>query len=109
MTKVNYDGITTSNWMHITPVEVAPGIFERKIWGGDSGQRATVLEFKPEAQYPGIDVHLSGPEQLYVISGVFNDGKHDYNEGTFINNPVGSAHIPQSKTGCMVLVLFPEG
>jgi len=109
MDKVNYEGITSVNWMDIPSVEVAPGIFERKIWGDDSGQRAFVLEFKLGAQYPGIDAHLSGPEQLYVISGVFNDGKHDYKEGTFINNPVGSAHIPQSKTGCIVLVLLPEG
>lgn len=109
MNKVNYAGITSSNWLQVQAVEVAPGIFERKIWNGDSGQKAYVLEFKPNSLYPGIDVHLSGPEQLYVISGIFNDGKNDYNEGTFINNPVGSAHVPQSRTGCTVLVLLPQG
>ena len=44
-----------------------------------------------------------------MISGIFNDGKSDYAEGGFINNPLGSAHIPQSKQGITVLITFPEG
>ena len=44
-----------------------------------------------------------------MIPVVFNDGRNDYDEGRFINNPLGSAHIPQSKQGCTVLIAFPEG
>ncbi len=72
-------------------------------------KRAVVFEFEAGVKLPGIDAHLSGPEQIFVISGVFNDGRNDYDEGGSINNPLGSAHIPQSKQGCTVLITFPEG
>jgi len=56
-----------------------------------------------------VDAHLTAPEQIFVISGMFNDGEQDHNEGCFIHNPLGSAHMPQSKEGCTVLITFPEG
>ena len=109
MTQVDFAGITSTNWNDVKGAEVAPGIVERSIWNGEGGRRAVVFEFKAGAKFPGVDAHLTGPEQIFVISGVFNDGKNDHNEGCFINNPVGSAHIPQSKLGCTLLITFPEG
>ncbi len=105
--EVNYEGITSTNWRDTQSKEVAPGIFERIIWEGEAGKRAVVLEFQAGAKFPSVDSHQSGPEQIYVISGVFSDGQADYAEGSFIHNPLGSAHIPQSKTGCIVLITFP--
>jgi len=106
---VNFNGITSTNWKDVSSKEVAPNIFEREVWKGEAGKKAVVFEFKPGAKYPGIDLHQSGAEQIYVISGVFNDGRDDHKEGSFIHNPLGSAHIPQSKLGCVVLITFPEG
>jgi hypothetical protein len=54
-------------------------------------------------------VHTPGPEEVFVVSGVFNDGINDYTAGTFIHNPAGSTHVPQSKDGCVLFVFFPEG
>ena len=39
----------------------------------------------------------------------FNDGVRDYPAGTFIHNPAGSSHVPQSRTGCVLFVFYPEG
>jgi len=108
-TELNFDGVTSVNWNNLQGKEVARGIFEHRIWEGEKGKRAIILKFEANSKYPGVDVHQPGPEQIYVISGVFNDGKEDHSEGSFINHPIGTAHIPQSKTGCIVLVLFPEG
>ncbi len=107
--ELNFNGVTSTNWKSVPEKEIATGIFERTLWEGKNGKRAVIFEFKAGSKYPGIDFHQSGPEQIYVISGVFNDGKEDHNEGSFINNPIGSAHIPQTKSGCVVLVTFPEG
>ena len=107
--EVNYEGVTSANWKSIQGKEVAPNIFERVLWEGIAGRKAVVFEFKAGAKFPGVDFHQSGAEQIYVISGVFNDGKNDYSQGSFIHNPIGSAHIPQSKKGCVVLIIFPEG
>ena len=54
-------------------------------------------------------MHEDGPEQVYVLSGIFNDGREDHQAGTFLHHPKGSAHVPQSKVGCTLLVMFPEG
>ena len=63
----------------------------------------------PGACWEGIDLHEPGPEEVYVVSGVFNDGVRDYPAGSFIHNPKGSSHVPQSKTGCTIFVFYPEG
>ena len=81
----------------------------RTLWKGNNGATAQVVEFDPGASWEGIDVHQPGPEEVYVVSGVFNDGVRDYPAGSFIHNPTGSSHIPQSKTGCTIFVFYPEG
>lgn len=105
----NYKGITSKNWKEIKSIKIAEGISERIIWEGENGKKAIIFEFSPGSKYPGIDKHEFGAEQIYVISGIFNDGKNDYHAGSFINNPIGSSHIPQSLNGCVVLITFPEG
>jgi len=109
MKGVDFYGVTSKNWKDVIRKEVAPGIYERSIWNGEHGKRAVVFEFEAGTKLPGLDAHLTGPEQIFVISGVFNDGENDHNEGCFINNPLGSAHLPQSKVGCTLLITFPEG
>jgi anti-sigma factor ChrR (cupin superfamily) len=47
-------------------------------------------------------------EEVLVMQGVFNDGTLDYPTGTFIHHPIGSSHIPQSKTGCTLFLFYPE-
>ena len=52
---------------------------------------------------------MPSPTRESAISGVFNDGVRDYSAGTFIHNPAGSSHVPQSETGCTLFVFYPEG
>lgn len=81
----------------------------RTLWRGQSGAAAQLVELEPGACWPELDVHEPGPEEVYVVSGIFNDGVRDYPPGSFIHNPKGSAHVPQSKTGCTIFVFYPEG
>ena len=81
----------------------------RTLWRGANGATAQVVEIKPGGCWEGIDVHEPGPEEVYVVSGVFNDGVRDYPAGSFIHNPAGSSHVPQSNTGCTIFVFYPEG
>lgn len=106
---LNFDGVMSSIWKNVEGIEVAPGIYERELWRGEHDKRAMVYEFKAGAVFPGIDHHDTGPEQIYVISGVFNDGIMNHPEGTFIHQPKGSSHAPNSPEGCVLLVLYPEG
>ncbi len=106
---VNLEGVTAINWKTTQSNEVAPNIFEYIVWEGMGGKKAIVFKFNPGAKFPGLDSHDSGAEQIYVISGTFSDGENNYSEGSFIHNPQGTAHIPQSMNGCVVLVIYPEG
>ena len=91
--------------------ELFKGVRVRPLWkdGGGGPARALVLEVDPGGRWEGLDVHEPGPEEVYVVAGVFNDGVRDYPAGTFIHNPAGSSHVPQSETGCTLFVFYPEG
>ncbi|SMC74307.1 cupin domain-containing protein [Kibdelosporangium aridum] len=89
--------------------ELSPGIRLRPLWTGSNGASANVVEIDAGACWEGKDVHEPGPEEVYVVSGTFNDGFNDYPAGSFIHAPAGSWHIPQSKTGCVLFVFYPEG
>ena len=101
--------ITWSELKDAPVKELCEGIRRRLLWKGEDGRRAQVLEIDPGACWDGLDVHEPGAEEVYVVSGVFNDGVRDYPAGTFIHNPAGSAHVPQSATGCTLFVFYPEG
>jgi anti-sigma factor ChrR (cupin superfamily) len=71
--------------------------------------RRSLLKLDAGECFPELDVHQPGPEEVFVESGVFNDGAKDFPAGTFVLNPAGSAHLPQSKEGCVLFLFFPEG
>ena len=103
------DGYVWSAVADAPVVELFPGIRLRPLWKGANGASAQVLEMDPGSSWEGIDVHEPGPEEVYVASGVFNDGIRDYPAGSFIHAPAGSSHVPQSAEGCTLFVFYPEG
>jgi anti-sigma factor ChrR (cupin superfamily) len=106
---INLEGVVSANWQDIPAKEIFPGIRQRALWRGSNGSKAQILEIDAGATFTTLDTHIPGPEEVFVVSGVFNDGVHDYPAGTFVHNPAGSSHIPQSKQGCVIFVFFPEG
>jgi anti-sigma factor ChrR (cupin superfamily) len=103
------DGYVWSTVQDAPVRELFPGIRARMLWSGENGAKAAVLEMAPGTCWEGIDVHEPGPEEVYVVSGVFNDGERDYPAGTFIHAPAGSSHVPQTKAGCTLFLFYPEG
>lgn len=90
------------------PQHVSEGIVVCPLWQGESSAQAMVVEIAPGAKWNGIDTHNDNSEEVFVVSGVFNDGVRDYPAGTFIHHPIGSSHIPQSATGCKLFIFYPE-
>ena len=68
-----------------------------------------ILEIDAGAKFTQLDIHEPDSEEIFIVSSVFNDGVIDYPAGTYIHNPPWSAHIPKSKTGCVLMVCFPDG
>lgn len=84
------------------------GIRVRTLWR-DGVKRALEVEIDAGAQWPGLDHHVPGPEEVYVLSGDFDDGAGVYRAGTFLHHPAGTSHVPRSTEGCRLFVFYPEG
>lgn len=100
--------IVWSNVQDSPTQEVFSGIHLRQLWQGEAGAQAVIVEIEAGAKWEGIDSHQSNSEEVLVMSGIFNDGTRDYPAGTFIHHPIGSSHVPQSKTGCTLFIFYPE-
>jgi anti-sigma factor ChrR (cupin superfamily) len=109
---LNLEGVVAASAHELPATEIfpgVPGIRKRMLWQGADGAKALLVEIDAGQRFPELDVHQPGPEEVFVVSGVFNDGHKDYPAGTFIHNPAGSAHVPQSRTGCVLFLFFPHG
>ena len=84
------------------------GVRIRTLWR-DGVKRALEVEFDAGAQWPGLDHHVPGPEEVYVLSGDLDDGAHVHRAGTFLHHPAGTSHSPRSAEGCRLFVFYPEG
>lgn len=103
-------GIESVHESSIAIEEIFPSVFLRKIWSDKGGPaHGAIVDIAPGGKWLEIDSHDQGPEMVYVISGILNDGSNDFPAGSFINNPKGSSHVPQSKVGCKLFVFYPEG
>lgn len=71
---------------------------------GDEVARATSLvRFAPNSRF---DAHThGGGEEYLVLEGVFSDEHGDYGPGTYVRNPIGTAHTPHiGPEGATILV-----
>jgi anti-sigma factor ChrR (cupin superfamily) len=71
---------------------------------GDEVARATtIVRFAPNSQF---DAHThGGGEEYLVLDGVFSDESGDYPAGTYVRNPIGTAHTPHiGPEGATILV-----
>lgn len=108
--EMNLEGVVATRWSEVPAKELPyPGFSTRLLWSEPSGRKALIFEIAPGAVYPALDVHSPGPEEVFVVSGSFCDGKNTYPAGSFIHHPAGTSHIPQSEEGCVLFVFFPEG
>ncbi|MBY6121628.1 cupin domain-containing protein [Mameliella alba] len=71
---------------------------------GDEVARATtIVRFAPNSQF-GAHTH-GGGEEFLVLQGVFSDEHADYPVGSYVRNPIGTAHTPHiGPDGATILV-----
>lgn len=100
--------VTFAQWKKQPVKEIFPGIEVSLIWQGKNQGKALMVAIKPGCKWQGVDFHETGSEEIFVVSGTFDDGERSYEAGTFIHYPVGSSHVPQSKTGCHLFVFYPD-
>ncbi len=71
--------------------------------GEEVARATTIVRFAPDSQF---DSHEhGGGEEFLVLEGVFSDEHADYPAGTYVRNPIGTAHRPHiGPEGAKILV-----
>lgn len=75
---------------------------------GDEMARATSLvRYAPSSEF-SRHVHTGG-EEYFVLEGEFGDEHGRYPSGTYVRNPIGSAHTPHvGEQGCVIFVKLQQ-
>ena len=108
------EGVMHTGGVEANHIDGAPvrspgdGIRVRDVWR-NGVRSALVVDIDAGAVWPELDRHVPGPEEVYVVSGEFHDGASSHPAGTFLHNPAGSSHVPQSRSGCQLFIYYPEG
>ena len=102
------DGVVSASAENAPVRSPGDGVHVRTIWQ-NGVRRALQVEIDPGKQWPGLDYHVPGPEEVYIVSGDYDDGRGVFGQGTFLHHPAGSSHSPRSENGCVLLVYYPEG
>ena len=88
------------------PWEDSPsvGVQRKKLEreAAESGPVTSVVRYQPDSQFSSHRHPLG--EEIFVLSGVFEDEHQSYPPGTYIRNPPGTRHAPACKEGCELLV-----
>ncbi|MGB8276548.1 MAG: cupin domain-containing protein [Methylovirgula sp.] len=70
---------------------------------GEEIARATSLvRFAPGSFFP-FHEH-GGGEEIFVLEGALEDEHGVYRAGTYLRDPIGTAHLPFTKDGCLLFV-----
>lgn len=70
--------------------------------GGEVARATSLVRFAPNSSF---EAHRhDGGEEFLVLEGVFSDESGDYPAGSYVRNPIGTAHKPHTEPGCTIFV-----
>ncbi|WP_288108163.1 cupin domain-containing protein [Limnobacter sp.] len=87
-------------WVPSPSAGVHRKMLERK--GEELAKATSIVRYDPGCEFP-LHQHPGG-EEIVVLEGVFEDEHAQYPAGSYLKNPVGSAHAPRSAGGCLIFV-----
>jgi anti-sigma factor ChrR (cupin superfamily) len=70
--------------------------------GAEVARATSIVRYAPGSRFSAH--RHDGGEEFLVLDGVFSDEHGDYPAGTYVRNPIGSAHAPHSDEGCTIFV-----
>ena len=84
------------------------GVWRKKLEreAAESGRVTSVVRYEPGSTFSSHP-HPRG-EEIFVLSGVFEDEHGRYPAGSYLRNPPGSQHAPSSPDGCDLLVKLDQ-
>jgi anti-sigma factor ChrR (cupin superfamily) len=70
--------------------------------GDEVGRATSIVRYAPGSRF-SAHAH-GGGEEFLVLDGTFADEHGTYPAGTYVRNPPGSSHAPESAPGCTLFV-----
>ncbi|MFP6561970.1 cupin domain-containing protein [Paraburkholderia sp. B3] len=70
--------------------------------GGERARATSIVRYAPASRF-SLHEHPGG-EEIFVLSGVFSEGRDHYPSGWYLRNPPGSSHQPYSLDGAIIFV-----
>ena len=82
----------------------AKGVWRKPLEreAAESGQVTSIVRYDANSAFSAHS-HPNG-EEIYVLSGQFEDEKAVYPAGSYLRKPAGSSHSPKSAEGCVLWV-----
>lgn len=75
--------------------------------GGEVARATSLVRYAPNTQF-SPHTH-DGGEEFLVLDGVFSDEHQDYPKGSYVRNPIGTAHTPKiGDEGATILVKLQQ-
>lgn len=71
-----------------------------------TGASTSLVRFEPGARFPAHN-HPAG-EEIFIVEGDFQVGRHRLTGGDYLYTPPGEAHAASTEGGCLVLVTLPK-
>jgi len=69
---------------------------------GEHSRVTSIVRYDRKSSFPPHE-HPEG-EEILVLDGTFTDEHGEYPAGTYLLNPPGSRHAPESRRGCVLFV-----
>src|SRR5436190_6367179 len=94
---------TAGEWR---PLKV-PGVSVKLLRNdAETGQSAALVRFEAGSSFPAHD-HPAG-EEVFVLEGAVQIGRHQLSAGDYLYTPPGGKHAATSEHGCVFLVTLPK-
>ena len=75
--------------------------------GEESARATSLVRYAPNSEFS--EHRHSGGEEFLVLEGVFEDEHAKYPVGTYVRNPIGTAHTPRiGKEGALIFVKLQQ-
>jgi len=97
-------GLTTFEIDCVPAIEVGPGCRRRDLKSRD-GVRIWVVEMEPGAEWPLVDRHDGGGEDVLILNGEIIEGEARLGPGTYMHFGPNSSHRPRTETGARLFGL----
>lgn len=83
-------------------IVIGPGCIRRDL-PSRPGVRTWIVEMAPGSEWPHVDQHREGGEDVFVLDGEVIEGNERFGVGTYLHFHPGSRHQPRTETGVRLI------